>query len=212
MGLLSTLFSEPWLFVAIIVMFLIALSFHEFAHALAGYWLGDSTAEREGRLTLNPFAHVDPWGFAALVTLGFGWGKPVPFNPYNIRYPRWGPVFVALAGPASNGILGLLFLLLVHLLFPLFGNGNLLIIALSYGAYLNFLLMIFNLIPLAPLDGSRVLIALFADERYRAFRSFIETKGPTILLVLIAMSLMTGVSVFGFVSSGARFLMQVFGG
>src|SRR5260221_11664107 len=106
--MISLLFQQPFIFLSWLLAFLLALSIHEFCHAVVGTWLGDSTAERMGRLTLNPAAHIDPLGLLAVVLIGFGWGKPVPYNPYNLKWPKWGPVIIAAAGPASNLIMAVI--------------------------------------------------------------------------------------------------------
>lgn len=209
MSLLSLLFQEPLLFLAIILVFLFALSVHEFSHAYAGYLLGDMTAKRMNRLTLNPLAHVDPLGFLALITVGFGWGKPVPFNPFNLKYPRWGPVIIAAAGPLANLILGTFSALLYRCLLPGLGEGNLLMIFLSYSAYLNYLLMIFNLIPVPPLDGSKALLAVLAAPEYQSTREFIETKGPLILIALILIDSFLPFSVFAWIGHWATSLVDL---
>lgn len=208
MGTLSTLFSDPLMFFVFVLVFLLTLSIHEFSHALAGHLLGDPTAERANRLTLNPFAHVDLIGFLALVTIGFGWGKPVPFNPYNLKYPRWGATIVAIAGPISNLLVGTLCALLVRVVSPVFGPNNLLTIFLVSAAFLNFLLMLFNLIPLPPLDGSKALVAILADDKYRNLRTWVETKGPMVLMGLIILDVFLGLGVFSWISTGARALLQ----
>ena len=209
MGTLSTLFSNPWMFLVFVLVFLLTLSVHEFSHALAGHLLGDPTAERAKRLTLNPLAHVDLLGFLALITVGFGWGKPVPFNPYNLKYPRWGSTMVAVAGPISNLLFGTICALLVRLIGPLLGPDNLLTIFLVSGAYLNFLLMLFNLIPLPPLDGSKALVAILAAEKYRPVREWVETKGPMVLMGLILLDIVLRLGVFSWISTGARALLGV---
>ena len=99
---LSLISSHPLFALAWLCAILLSLTIHEFSHALVGKWRGDRTAEREGRLTLNPLAHLDWFGFAAMLLLGFGWAKPVPFNPYNLRDPKWDAVWIGLAGPGSN--------------------------------------------------------------------------------------------------------------
>ncbi len=209
MSLLSLLFKQPLIFFVLVAVFVMVLSVHEYAHALVGYWLGDNTAKRMGRLTLNPLAHIDPLGFVALLTVGFGWGKPVPFNPYNLKYPRWGPTLVALAGPGSNLILGLICALLFRFLFPSLGEQNLLTVFLLYAAYLNFALMLFNLIPIPPLDGSKVLLSALADPRYQAARFFLETKGSMLLIGLIVLDAFGGVGVFSWLSSAANGLFRL---
>jgi Zn-dependent protease len=212
MNLLSLFFEQPWVFFAIILVFLVALSVHEASHAFMGVWLGDPTAERLKRLTLNPLAHVDPLGFLALITVGFGWGKPVPFNPYNLRYRRWGPAFVAAAGPLANLVLGSACALAYRYVAPALGQFNLLSFFLFYSAYLNFLLMFFNLIPIPPLDGSKALLAALADERYRNARLFIETQGPMILIGLILISAFTGLNLFGWLVQLANGLFRLIAG
>ena len=109
--ILGLLFSQPVLFIAWIAAILVALSVHEFSHALAGTVLGDNTAKNMGRLTLNPLAHLDMIGTLMLLIVGFGWGKPVPFNPFNLKYPKWGPAIVALAGPFANLICVVIFVI-----------------------------------------------------------------------------------------------------
>ena len=192
-----------------VLIFLFTLGIHEYCHALAGYLLGDRTAERAGRLTLNPLAHVDPLGFLALLTVGFGWGKPVPFNPYNLKYPRWGPVFVAGAGPASNLVIGILCASLFYWIAPNLGQTNLLVFVLQYAAILNFILCLFNLIPIPPLDGSKALLALLADERYHQIRHFVELRGPTLLLVLILTDISFNVGIFNGLYTIAEGLFHV---
>lgn len=183
--MIALLFQNPVLFIAWALAFLISLGFHEFSHALAGTWLGDTTAKRMGRLTLNPMAHVDPLGLGALLLIGFGWGKPVPFNPYNLRWAKWGPAAVAAAGPISNLLLSLVSLTLFAIIAPRFGAGNLLVIFLALMVQINVALMVFNLIPLPPLDGSKALIAALAHPKYAAIRQFIEIQGATLLFMLI---------------------------
>jgi len=196
MNLLELFFREPLIFLVIILVFLVALSVHEASHALAAYWLGDMTAKRANRLTLNPMAHIDWLGFLVLVTIGFGWGRPVPFNPYNLKYPRWGPALIAAAGPASNFLLGIVFALMYQIVTPGLGQQNLLVFFLQYGAYLSFLLGLFNLIPIPPLDGSKALLAALAHEKYRHIRFFIETRGTFLLLALIVLDSLFGVGIF----------------
>lgn len=136
---------------------LIALTIHEFAHAWAANNLGDPTARLEGRMSLNPLAHLDPIGTLTLIFFGFGWGKPVPVDSYNLKNPRRDSALISLAGPGSNFILTLL-LAGINLVFPLplYILRPLMTINLGLG--------LFNLIPLAPLDGSKILIGLLPFE------------------------------------------------
>jgi Zn-dependent protease len=206
MGLLSLLLSDPLVFLVFILVFLATLSVHEFAHAWAGALLGDQTAKRFNRLTLNPLAHIDPLGFLSLLLIGFGWGKPVPFNPYNLKYPRWGPALVAAAGPFSNLVLGTACALGYRSLAPLLGLDNLLVMLLGFAIHLNFLLMFFNLIPLPPLDGSKALLAVLADEKYRSTRHWLETQGPTVLVGIILLDAFFSLHLFSFLSVAAEAL------
>ncbi len=192
----NLLFSQPLVFAAWVLAFLIALSVHEFAHAWVGLLLGDTTAQRGGRLTLNPAAHIDPIGFFAVLLIGFGWGKPVPYNPYNLKWPRWGPVAIALAGPLSNFLLAIVSIIALSFISPFFPSGNLLVILLDVCAQLNVALMVFNLIPLPPLDGSKVLLAFLAHPKYTAVRTFIESRGPMLLLFLILADALGGFGIF----------------
>ena len=152
--------------------FLVALSFHEFAHAFVANFLGDDTAKKLGRLTLNPLAHLDFWGTIFLLFLRIGWAKPVPFNIKNFKYPRLFSVFTAFAGPIANFILAFFSFFLIKF-FPVsyfsatISNSFLQVFQAS--AYVNVMLGVFNLLPIPPLDGSHLLFALF----YKKFPKFI---------------------------------------
>lgn len=209
MNLLSLLTSQPWLFLVFVLAFLVTLAVHESSHALMGSLLGDPTAKREGRLTLNPFAHVDVLGFLTLITIGFGWGKPVPFNPYNLKYPRWGPALVAAAGPFSNLLFGLVCCFVVRPLIPFLGPQNLLVQFLVYTGFLNFMLMLFNLIPIAPLDGSKALSSLLASPKYQRLRLMLETQGPMLLFGLVILDSFLHIGVFSWISAGAHQLLTL---
>lgn len=148
-GLLSNLV----VFVLVAFALVISLSFHEFAHAYVSEKLGDPTARSLGRVTLNPKAHLDPVGTLMLLIAGFGWGKPVPFNPYNLKNPKRDAAVISFAGPAANFALAVLFSSILHFL-P--GPGILhlfLFLVIQY----NLLLGFFNLIPVHPLDGFKVV-------------------------------------------------------
>lgn len=183
--LISTqpLYILPW-----ILAVLLSIGWHEFAHALAGYWQGDDTAQRAGRLTLNPLAHVDWLGLILLLLAGFGWGKPTPFNPYNLKLKKWGSAVVALAGPGSNFIMLIVALSLYRVLgytaLSWTDSTNLLEVFLLFMAELNLVLGIFNLIPLPPLDGSKLLYTVLGPNRQELIMR-LERQGPWLLLILI---------------------------
>lgn len=193
----ATLFSDPMLFVLWIVAVLVALTVHEFSHALVATYLGDPTAKRLGRLSLNPFSHIDWFGLFALVFVSFGWGKPVPFNPYQLKDQKWGPFYIGIAGPISNLLLLTICGLLLRFFVPILGPQNLLTVFLSLAFIINIALMLFNLIPLPPLDGSKIVLALLHDPKWNNLRRIIETQGPWVLMVLIMMDIFLGV---GFIS------------
>lgn len=152
-----------------IIAFLISAAFHEFAHAWTAFRLGDDTAARAGRLTVNPIPHIDPIGLIFLVLMslsgwGIGWAKPVPVNPYNFKNPRRDNMLVSLAGPVSNVILAAFFVFLFKLFPSLFAETNPIGHLLSIFLMLNLLLAAFNLIPIAPLDGSHIVEGLLPEK------------------------------------------------
>lgn len=155
--MLDLLFTSPLSFVVIFGGIIIAIGIHEAAHCYMADYLGDPTPRSLGRLTLNPLAHLDPVGtLVILVTGAFGWGKPSPFDPYNLRNPQRDTALIALAGPASNILIAVLFSVLLHTLSNL---SNLSILGvLSFLISLNVNLALFNLIPIAPLDGSKIFL------------------------------------------------------
>ena len=187
-------------FIAIGIVILVAFPFHEFAHALAAYRLGDSTARLFGRLTLDPRAHLDPMGTILLVLAGFGWAKPTPVSPYNLRGGRTGEALVALAGPVSNfalaaaAALPLRYIISSGLVVPQIVE-TILVVFVSF----NLLLMVFNLIPIPPLDGSKVLFAAMDPNTEYRYRPVLEQYGPFLLLLLIVMSAFGGFDILGLI-------------
>lgn len=176
------------------IAFFLALTVHEFSHAMAAYALGDRTAEQAGRLTLNPLAHIDLFGTIILPLLlilsnagiVFGWAKPVPVNYYNLKDQKWGPAIVSLAGPAANLVFGALCLLFWQIIkfYVNLGPTNLLVQFIFLLILVNLVLMVFNLIPIYPLDGSKLLFAILPD-RYENFKIFWERYGILFLIILI---------------------------
>lgn len=188
-----------------LAVILISITVHEFAHAWAGYKLGDHTAEQMGRLTLNPLAHIDPIGVIPLLLLGFGWAKPVPFNPYNLQDPKWDSVKIALAGPASNLIVATIAAIVLRglLVTGTIADLNLLFFFLILLVITNLFLLFFNIIPVHPLDGSKLLDALLVKPEHAKIRNAIATYGPRVLMFLILISIFTSISVFSFISTPA---------
>ena len=173
--------------VIIITALILSIVLHEVAHGYMANWLGDPTARLQGRLSANPLVHLDPVGsivvpgllFFSGVGILFGWAKPVPYNPYNFSDQRYGEAKVAAAGPAVNLILAFIFGMLIRLAPELGLPGSFIDIA-SYIVYINILLAFFNLIPIPPLDGSKiitVLLPLGLAEKYRNLSMQIERYG-----------------------------------
>ena len=164
---------------------LVCITIHELAHGLTAYWLGDSTAKDMGRLTLNPIKHIDPFGLLAMVIFRFGWAKPVPVNILNFKNPKRYMAITALAGPVSNVILAVVVMFIYGLLLrPLGGNDNLAIEMIRRTAYLSIALAVFNMIPIPPLDGSKVLFSLISDEYYFMLMRY-ERYGMILLILFI---------------------------
>lgn len=166
--MLSNLFQDPLAFVAFAIALVIGISVHEAAHAGAALLLGDPTAKYAGRVTLNPLAHLDLWGTAMLLIAGFGWGKPTPVNPQYFQRPVFDEILTALAGPASNFVVAALIGLLLRF-------AALPDIAISLGILimqLNLMLMLFNLLPVPPLDGSKILHAFLDEATYHQLQLY----------------------------------------
>ena len=183
---------------AVVIVLLVGFPVHEFSHALAAYRLGDSTARYQGRLTLNPIVHFDPIGALMLVISSFvgffiGWAKPTPVNPYNLRYGRRGEALVAAAGPISNLIMAAAVAIPVRLIWSDAGMSNI-VFATPIGTALydiawffvaiNAFLFMFNLLPIPPLDGWKVLMGVVDARTAYNLRQF-EQYGFVLLLILI---------------------------
>ena len=205
--MLSLFQSAPALAVAIILGLTVGIVLHEAAHATSAYWLGDDTAYRAGRVTLNPASHLDVLGSLMLLMAGFGWGKPTPVVPSKLRGGVFGPVAVALAGPVSN--LLIVTVCAVLYLLPVFQSGYLMLVVAAV-AYANALLFVFNLIPIPPLDGSKVIFP-FLPRALDGFVDFMNQYGPFILLGLILLSLAANLPVFNYLLAPVRPLLVAFG-
>ena len=171
---------------------LICITLHELSHGLAACALGDDTARRAGRLTLNPLKHLDPMGMLMMLVFRFGWAKPVPVNMYRFRNPKRGMTLTALAGPASNVVIAFVFLLLYGALYiPLQGGaaGNYLLQMLELTAYISLGFALFNLIPIPPLDGSKVAFSLLSNAAYAKLMRY-ERYGGLALFLLVSSGLL----------------------
>ena len=173
---------------------LLCLTVHETCHGLAAYALGDPTAKREHRLSLNPLHHIDWFGLAAMLTLGFGWAKPVPVDMRYFKNPKRGMALTALAGPASNLLLAFLALLGCKAIYEHAPNTALWVWTFTFLellASLNVGLGVFNLIPISPLDGSKVLFAVLPDDKYERLMYY-ERYGVFVLYALIFFGALDG--------------------
>lgn len=193
---------------------MLALSVHETAHGFVAWRCGDNTAYNLGRLTLNPIRHLDPAGFVCLLIFGFGWAKPVPINTRNFRNPKRGMALSALAGPVANLLLGLVCTLLYGVCWGavsyfsytqgvsnfLYTLLSLLTEALWYGAYINFVYMVFNMIPIPPFDGSRVALAFLPAKTYFGLMRYERQIMFGILIALLFCSYFFNFSPFGWVA------------
>ena len=193
---------------------MLALSVHETAHGFVAWRCGDNTAYNLGRLTLNPIRHLDPAGFVCLLIFGFGWAKPVPINTRNFRNPKRGMALSALAGPVANLLLGLVCTLLYSVCWGavsyfsytqgvsdfLYTLLSLLTEALWYGAYINFVYMVFNMIPIPPFDGSRVALAFLPAKTYFGLMRYERQIMFGILIALLFCSYFFNFSPFGWVA------------
>ena len=190
-----------WVIFMIIGVILISMTLHEAVHAFVGYFLGDDTAKAQGRLTLNPLKHIDPVMTIALpvflAIMGgpiFGGAKPVPLNPHRIRYGEWGMALVAVAGPLTNFLLAFLFFGIGVLTGVINSVGSVASydsywsIFISYGVMVNLSFFIFNMLPIPPLDGSRVLYAL-APEMVQRGMEKIEQYGIFLVLVIVMLAM-----------------------
>ena len=191
---------------------LLALTFHEYAHAYVAYKYGDDTAKQNGRLTLNPLAHLDLFGTIMIFLVHFGWAKPVPVNPYNLRNPRKNMLWISTAGPLMNMVLAFISGVLLRLIVAIGGVPDLLIIMVVMSLRINLALAIFNILPIPPLDGSKILLGLL-PVKYHDKIYFLERYGPFILIGLIIFGRATNVSILGkLIGPFVTFFVKIFAG
>ncbi|WP_026475909.1 site-2 protease family protein [Alkaliphilus transvaalensis] len=162
---------------------LMAITLHEFAHGYSAYLMGDPTAKERGRLSLNPLAHLDPFGFILLLVAGFGWAKPVPINAYYFKKRRLGIFIVSIAGVVTNFILATLLTIALGLQATYYPNG-MISDMITYGIWINLVLGVFNLFPIPPLDGSKIILSILPNNLAYYFHK-IEKYSYVILIALI---------------------------
>ncbi len=191
MGLLNLLTRDPLTFALVVIPLLFSVIIHEVAHGWVAYRMGDSTAKWSGRLSLNPLRHLDPIGTLMLFLAGFGWAKPVPVNFNNLRDMRKGVIFVSSAGVLANILLALVSLLFARLLSTSSSGMALIPVykVCTYVAYVNITLASLNLIPIPPLDGSKILMGILW-ERTPHFLTRLEPYGFFIIIALLYLGLL----------------------
>jgi Zn-dependent protease len=184
-------------FLFAVIILVMSVVIHEVSHGYAALALDDSTAKYQGRLTLNPFTHIDPIGSVIVPLIGYltggfiiGWARPVPFNPYNLRPEKWGiparfgEAIVAAAGPLSNIVIALIFGMIIRFAGPTAMLSDAFISITSYVVFINLTLAVFNLIPVPPLDGSKILFS-FLPYRFQGFKEAIEGFGIIIVFLFV---------------------------
>ncbi|PID29040.1 MAG: site-2 protease family protein [Candidatus Cloacimonadota bacterium] len=190
---------------------IISLSVHELSHGITAYWLGDDTAKRAGRLTLNPLAHIDWLGLIALFIVHIGWAKPVPINPYNFKNYKRDTAITAAAGPVSNFIMAVFASLLLRFILNYGMSVNVLIFAqiLKLTVFYNLALGLFNLIPFPPLDGSKIIGGFLSHRAYAAYTAQ-EKKGMQIFMIIMMLSWMFHWNLIGsFIDKPLHFLLKL---
>lgn len=189
---------------------LICITLHELSHGLAAFALGDDTARRTGRLSLNPLKHLDPMGLLMMVVFHVGWAKPVPVNMYRFKNPRRGMALTAAAGPLSNIVISIVFLFLYGLFYLPLGKsqvGTYILSMLELTAYISIGLAVFNLLPVPPLDGSKLVFSLISEENYRKLMHY-ERYGSVLMFVLVASGVL-GKPLSALISAVYSFLVPV---
>ena len=221
MGFLRNLFHfDPVQTLYFVPIFLITIVVHECAHGYIAYKLGDPTAKMLGRLTLNPLKHLDVIGFIVLIVAHFGWAKPVPINPRNFKNPKKGLMISAIAGPASNILMAIIGVIIFDILIILanmfkWNSNNMIAISalnfFNYFAVLNVYFAVFNLLPVPPLDGSRV-VNYFLSPKLSYYYSYIERYGFIVVILLLFTGIL-GIPlqiISGWILNGIHFVFDSF--
>ncbi len=190
------MFNQIIFFIYPLIVLLFSAILHEISHGFAAKLQGDDTAEAAGRLTLNPLPHLDPFGsiilplllaipaFFGAPAVIIGWAKPVPFNPNNLKNKRWGPALVALAGPLTNIFLAIIFGILIRFSYLIPALPPSFNIFLMYIVFINLLLAVFNLVPIPPLDGSKILFSVL-PHHWHNFEMLLERQGFILILIFV---------------------------
>lgn len=180
--MINLLFSNPLAFFIIFPVLLLSITVHEYAHCLVTDKLGDPTPRAKSRLTLNPLAHLDPIGTLAMLFTGFGWGKPAPFDPYNLKEPIRDTAIIAAAGPISNIAIAVVASLVLKT--GILGGGFF-VLVLTQIILINLVLAVFNLVPAGPLDGAKIILAVLPRQTALEFEDFMDRYGTFVLILLI---------------------------
>jgi len=211
MGLISFI-DNPQIFIILIISLIFSLCLHEFSHAIVAYYCGDDTAYRQGRITLNPLNHLDPYGSLFLLFVGFGWAKPVPVNTNNLKNKKYDIMKIAFAGPASNILLALIGCIILNytngIEFIINGVPNInetmvpwyVSVSLYIFSSINVVLAVFNLLPIAPLDGSQIFGSMIKEKNPQLAYA-LDKRGPFILMMIVFFGILTGYSLFSIVIS-----------
>lgn len=178
--MLGLLFTSPLAFFLILIGLLLSISLHEAAHCYVTDKLGDPTPRVMGRLTLDPRAHLDPLGTILIILTGFGWGKAAPYDPYNLKSPVRDTAIIAAAGPLTNILIAVLLAIVSRLI-----GGDLISVFAEFLIYINLALALFNLLPVFPLDGGKIMRAILPRESSLEYEAIMESYGQFILLFLI---------------------------
>lgn len=201
---------NPLDFILGIVALLLAIDIHEFSHAWMAEHLGDPTPRLQGRLTLNPLAHLDPLGTIMLILVHFGWGKPVQFDPYNLRNPRRDGALISLAGPISNVLFATLCAVLIQVLLHVAFVGvisDIIIALLEQLVVFNIVLAIFNLVPIHPLDGFKIVEGILPEDQAAEWHQ-LERYGIIFLLILLLPIFSGGALISRIISPGINFFLN----